>query len=237
MSEKSLITLTVDLNATGWSFLQRGTPKGENQGTDSNWPTLMYPDRNTAAPNGCSRGRLLRGHTTDEIIQQLETALDRFHQTQPFPQTRLILGSQCDLFLPELRMFDLALKTVEVMASRELGELWIQTRSPLVILTTPLLRARRQKCGFTIAFEPSMTQTTTALPKLSERLAIATTLQSLGFRLKAQLALAPKYDPKREQCLEVRRFLKSAASTFQQVRVVSPVELLPQVTSPFREAA
>lgn len=109
----------------------------------------------------------------------------------------IVIGCRSDPLLMFQRQFDAALSTIEALVELEPAFLVLQTRSPLALLTTPLLSARKERTMVTIAVE-AIGKTAEADRKIrqtggEDALAVCRTLRSVGIATLLQ-ACPPAYE-------------------------------------------
>lgn len=106
--------------------------------------------------------------------------------------TVIVLGSNSDPFLPFQGKFDTSLKIVEYLARLKPALLCIQTRSPLVVLTLPILKALGQHAAVNISLETRQegqnSGSSLVLPRPSERIKAARILRKAGVPVLLQVA-------------------------------------------------
>lgn len=104
----------------------------------------------------------------------------------------IILGAKSDPFIPFQGKFDSALRVIETMAALRPSMLFIQTRSPLIVLALPVLKSLGNAVCVTVALETvdetEAVRLTPSLPRPNERIKTARTLKNFGIRTLIQLA-------------------------------------------------
>jgi hypothetical protein len=105
--------------------------------------------------------------------------------------TTVILGCNSDPFLPFQGKFDTSLKIVEYLARLRPALLCVQTRSPLVVLTLPILKALGQHVVANISLETRQdalnNHSRLGLPRPSERIKAAKILSKAGVPVLLQV--------------------------------------------------
>jgi DNA repair photolyase len=114
-----------------------------------------------------------------------------------------IFGVDADPFHPFEARFDMSMKFLNLFEKYSAGQLVIQTRSPLLVIAMPVLRQLKDRLLVTIPIETSSPEAvakyTPHLPKLSERLRVASVLRRFGIPIHMQVApMLPYGDMKKD---------------------------------------
>jgi hypothetical protein len=122
----------------------------------------------------------------------VQTFLSSYRLLSPQEDLDLLIGTGHDPLHPFSPAFADMLQLLEYAARIELRKLILQTRSPLVLLAVPVLRALQDRLEIRIGIETLSDalagQLTPLLPKPSERIAAAHTLTDLGIPVSFQVA-------------------------------------------------
>jgi len=119
-------------------------------------------------------------------------AIKRMRRARGWENTHLVVGAETDPMYPFNGRFDVMVKCLEEIAACPPAHLTIQTRSPLLVLALPLLKALGDKLTVVFAFEALNDQInqrfTPSLPRPSERMTAARTLNRFGIDVHLQVS-------------------------------------------------
>jgi DNA repair photolyase len=138
-----------------------------------------------------------------DALNQVEAELMRLSKAGLLRRTEFYLGALSDPFIPFEEGFDITMKLLRLFERYIPGHLTIQTRSPLIVIALPSLKALGQRVSVTLGFETpsdrSVRHFTPDLPSASERLKTARSLQTFGLEVTLQVApLLPYGDWERD---------------------------------------
>lgn len=126
----------------------------------------------------------------EHIEARLESHLSRLSRQGVLRRASIFFGVNSDPFFPFEGKFDSSMKLLKLFEKYVPGKLYIQTRSPLVVIGMPVLRKLGANVG--VAFgvetccEDSARRYTPFLPKIEERLKAMNALRSFGIEVTAQ---------------------------------------------------
>ena len=116
----------------------------------------------------------------------IDSFLNVYGQEYSAAHTEIIIGVGSDPLHPGEKKLADALRAIEIIAAMPFASVTLQTRSPLILLCVPLLRALGARARVSMAIEcaeDSLARTLTpALPLCSERIAAASTLCGIGIQ-------------------------------------------------------
>jgi hypothetical protein len=134
-----------------------------------------------------SRYKLHRGNP----LHDLERYLMGLSQQGILSASSIYLGTTTDPFYPFEGKFDASMRFLELFERYTPGMLYIQTRSPLLVIALPIFKRLREHCAVTIGIETcdeeSVRRYTPGLPRVSERLKTATALRRFGVEVNLQV--------------------------------------------------
>lgn len=140
---------------------------------------------------------------TDNSLGSLEGRLSLMQRKGELAQTVIYFGVNADPFHPFESRFDASMKFLNLFERFSAGQLVLQTRSPLLVVAMPVLRKLGSRLIVTIPVETSSPEAvakyTPHLPKLSERLRVASILRKFGIKVHLQVApMLPYGDIKKD---------------------------------------
>lgn len=142
---------------------------------------------------------------------ELEKQLIRLSNQGVLRKTIIILGINNDPFHPFEGRFDASMKFLSLFERYTPGVLCIQTRSPLVVLSLPVLKRLGKHCliNFTLetTSEEFANRYTPDLPRVNERLKAVKTLSGFGIPVRVQLSPLLPYGDWRKDAEESARQL------------------------------
>lgn len=122
----------------------------------------------------------------------LQRAFEILEDYGSLSSTVVVLGMTSDPLHPFDGKFDVTLKLLEMIAARRPQYLVVQTRSPLIVLALPILKALGDRVSVTIALEAARDADNERLtpdqPRPSERIKAARALKRLGIETVVQVA-------------------------------------------------
>ena len=125
-------------------------------------------------------------------LHQLENHLIRLSQAGELGRSEIIFGYQSDPFHPFAGKFDFSIKALELFTRYIPGHLTVQTRSPLLVIALPVLKRLGKKVSVSIGIETpdekSVARYTPGLPRVEERLKLATALRRFEVPVSIQVA-------------------------------------------------
>ena len=139
----------------------------------------------------------------DEGLHQLETELCRLSRAGILRETVFYFGVHADPFHPFDGKFDASMRMLDLLKRFQPGMVYVQTRSPLLVLALPQLQALGDSVAVTIPIETTseamVQRYTPGLPRAEERLKVARTLVNLGVEVTLQVGpLLPYGDWKKD---------------------------------------
>lgn len=147
--------------------------------------------------------------------QLLGAKLLRLQQEGALSRATLVLGVGNDPFHPFQGHFDVSMKLLKVFEKYPPGFLVIQTRSPLVVLGMPVIRALAPRVSITIPVEThiqaAMDRVAGDLPRLEDRFKAMRTLRTFGVEVQAQVAPLLPYGDWREGAARFAQLLNEHA--------------------------
>ena len=182
-SEQSPLTFTVDSFANGIAFGQHSLPKGED-------PRDFYGLR---IKNHGEVVRLRSRYTLhkNSPLCQLEKHLMRLSQHGVLRSSTIYLGTTTDPFYPFEGKFDASMKFLELFQRYTPGMLYVQTRSPLIVIALPVFKKLGKHCAVTIGLETCFDEIaekyTPGLPRVEERMKTARALRRFGIEVNLQV--------------------------------------------------
>ena len=139
----------------------------------------------------------------DTSIAALEGRLALLERKGELARTIVYFGVNADPFHPFETRFDASMKFLTLFERFSAGQVVLQTRSPLLVVAMPVLRKLGSRLIVTIPVETSSPEAvakyTPHLPKLSERLRVASVLRKFGIKVHMQVApMLPYGDIKKD---------------------------------------
>ncbi len=135
-----------------------------------------------------SADSVLRGATVVTLVETLRGSA----RGERLTNLSIILGFHSDPFDAAFHRLSLALETIEAIVSAQPASLVIQTRSPLILLASPLLRSKQTKITVVLPLETpsekSRRQFTPWLPSIPERIEAGMALLEIGVKVKVPVA-------------------------------------------------
>jgi hypothetical protein len=124
-------------------------------------------------------------------VQDLERGLQRLQSQGALASTTIYLGVASDPFSSNTGHFEVSMRFIELFKRYKPGLLVVQTRSPLVVLAMPVLRALEKSARVTLAIETPLEEVaqryTPGLPRVQERWKVADALRKLGVQVGIQV--------------------------------------------------
>lgn len=139
----------------------------------------------------------------DNSLAALEGRLALMARKGELSRSTIYFGVNADPFHPFEARFDASVKFLSLLERFPAGQIVLQTRSPLIVVAMPALKKLGSKLIVTIPIETSSPEAalkyTPHLPKLSERLRVASVLRKFGMKVHIQVApLLPYGDIKKD---------------------------------------
>ena len=146
---------------------------------------------------------------------ELEKQLIRLSSQGVLRKTILILGVNNDPFHPFEGRFDAAMKFLSLFERYTPGVLCIQTRSPLIVLSLPVLKRLGKHCLINFVLETTSQEIASRyapdLPRVDERLKAVKTLSGFGISVRIQLSpLLPYGDWRKDASTCAQELLRCA---------------------------
>jgi hypothetical protein len=188
------VIISVDSFANGVSIGKVTLPEDQS---DVFLPLSLEMDEQ----NSMLRSRY--GIERESSVAALEGRLALLERKGELSRTTIYFGVSADPFHPFESRFDASMKFLSLLERYCPGQIVLQTRSPLLVVAMPLLRKLASKLIVTIPVETSSPESvakyTPHLPKLSERLRVASVLRRFGIKVHMQVApLLPYGDLKKD---------------------------------------
>ena len=151
------------------------------------------------------KGSLRSRYQSDrhDSLGALEGRLALLQRRGELEDSLTIFGVNADPFHPFESRFDVSMKFLNLFEKYSAGQLVIQTRSPLLVIAMPVLRQLKDRLIVTIPIETSSPEAaakyTPHLPKISERIRVASVLRRFGIPIHMQVApMLPYGDMKKD---------------------------------------
>jgi DNA repair photolyase len=177
------IHYTVDSFANGIAFGQHKLPAGEDP--RDHYQLKIDDDHELV--------RLRSRYTLNKQnpFCELERHLMRLSSQGVLRSSTIYFGVATDPFLPFEAKFDASMKFLELFKRYTPGMLIIQTRSPLLVIAMPVLTRLGAHCAVTLGVETNLEESarkyTPGLPRVEERLKMATALRRFGIEVNIQV--------------------------------------------------
>lgn len=182
--QKKAIVYTVDAYVNGIDFGREEIEASEP--FDRQFNLKLLEDREIIK----LRGRFALNRKKPR--HELEKHLIRISQRGELGRSTIYLGFASDPFHPFEGKFDASMRFLKLFSRYTPGRLIIQTRSPLVVLAMPMIRALGERCivtmGIETPLEESVRRYTPGLPRVAERLKAIRALRQFGVKVQAQVA-------------------------------------------------
>jgi len=177
------ITYTVDSFANGIAF---GQHKGGGEDQPQQFNLRLEED------GAVIRLRSRYALHPENPLHELERHLMRLSRQGVLARARIVFGTGTDPFFPFDGKFDATMKFLDIFRRYRPGLLVVQTRSPLIVLAMPVLRALGKHTAVTMGVETpddeSAHRYTPGLPRIAERLKAAAALRRFGVEVTLQVA-------------------------------------------------
>lgn len=174
---------TVDSFSNGIAFGQHRLPAGQD-------PRLTYALRlkdNSQSVRLRSRYLLHKNNP----LHELERHLMRLSQQGILRRSSIYFGTTTDPFFPFEGKFDASIKFLELFQKYTPGMLYVQTRSPLIVIALPVFKKLGKHCAITIGLETCIEKNveryTPGLPRIEERLKTVEALRRFGIEVNLQV--------------------------------------------------
>lgn len=178
------IVYSVDSFANGIAFGQHKFPDSE----DPRDHYCLKIDDDTELTRLRSRYTLNKQNPFCE----LERHLMRLSSQGVLRSACVYFGVTTDPFLPFEAKFDASMRFLELFKKYTPGLLVVQTRSPLLVIAMPVLTRLGCHCAVTLGLETNLEESarryTSQLPRVEERLKMATALRRFGIEVNIQVA-------------------------------------------------
>lgn len=175
---------TVDSFANGISFGQHSLEPGQDE---RDYYGLRLHDEGSVVRLS-SRYALHK----ENPLHGLEANLMRLSRQGVLRSAVIYFGVSMDPFLPFDGKFEASMKFLALFERYTPGMLIVQTRSPLVVIAMPVFKKLGQKVAVTIAVETPLEEMvqryTPGLPRVAERLKVATALRRFGVKVNMQVS-------------------------------------------------
>ena len=181
---QEVLTFTVDSFADGIAWGQHLLPEGEDP---RDYYGLHLADDSSVVQLR-SRYSL---HKQNPLIE-LEKHLMGLSRQGVLGSSCIILGTTTDPFYPFEGKFDASMRFLELFQRYTPGMLYVQTRSPLLVIALPVFKKLGSRCAITIGLEThqedAVSRYTPGMPRISERLKTATALRRFGVEVNLQVS-------------------------------------------------
>ncbi len=205
-NEASII-YSVDSFNNGIAFGQHRLPCGEDA---RDLYSLRISDDLELAP---LRSRYALHQTNP--LHQLESHLMRLSEQGVLNKATIFFGSYTDPFFPFEGKFDASMRFLEIFQRYTPGHLVVQTRSPLLVIALPVLKRLGKHVSVTLGIETnkeeSVLRYTPGLPRIEERLKMATALRRFGIEVNLQVSPVLPYGDWKKDALEFAETLNNHA--------------------------
>lgn len=182
--DTKIISYTVDSFADGIAFGQHKLEKDDD-------PREFY-DLKLSEEGEVSRLRSRYALHKNNPFWELERYLVRLSRQGLLGTSTIYFGTSTDPFHPFEGKFDASMKFLQLFERYTPGMLVVQTRSPLIVLTMPILKKLGKRAAVTIAIETPLEESvkkyTPHLPRVEERLRVANALRRLGVEVSLQVS-------------------------------------------------
>lgn len=169
-----------------------------------------------------SRYAMLRDQSPDSVEQHLA----RLSKQGFLRRSVLYFGVLSDPFFPFEGKFDASMKFLSLFKKFDPGLLVLQTRSPLAVISMPVLRGLGNKIMVTVPIESPLEDVvnryTPGLPRVEERLSMIRTLRKFGVKVNLQIAPMLPYG---EWRADARAFAELIAEHSDYVSIRSIVDV------------
>jgi len=182
-NNQSLFTYTVDSYSNGIALGQHKLEKGED-------PRLVYRLRMGGEEELVKLRSRYAFHKCNPLWE-LERYLMKLSRRGTLSSAVIYFGVTSDPFFPFAGKFDASIRFLQLFERYTPGLLVVQTRSPLVVITMPVLRKLGEHAVVTIGVETPLEEEaqryTPGLPKVEERLRAACALRRFGVEVTLQV--------------------------------------------------
>ena len=177
---------------------------------DENAPLFVlrrrFDFKNNAHKNSSEKG---------SEIKELEDFLRGMSQKGQLANAEIYIGVTSDPLMPFDERFHSTMKCLELLSKFTVGRIFLQTRSPLIVLGLPTLEKLKNKLTIAYGLETNSEQIarefTPHLPTVDERVKAIRTLKVFGFKVGVQAAPLLPYGDWREDAKKFSQLLCSLA--------------------------
>ena len=135
-------------------------------------------------------------------LHELERHLYRLSEQGTLRDAVIYLGTTTDPFFPFEGKFDASMRFLELFQRYTPGMLYVQTRSPLIVIAMPIFKKLGKHCAVTVGVETNQEEVverySPGLPRVTERLKTAQALRRFGIETNIQVAPVLPYGDWRE---------------------------------------
>lgn len=175
---------SVDSFCNGIAFGQQQLEEG---GDPREYFALRLQDQGEVVP---LRSRYILNKTNP--FHELESSLMSLSKQGVLRTARIYFGTTTDPFYPFEGKFDSSMRFLELFNRYTPGMLYLQTRSPLLVIAMPVLRKLGKHVAVTIGIETPSNEVvrryTPGLPRIEERLKAASALRRFGVEVTLQVS-------------------------------------------------
>jgi hypothetical protein len=175
------IVYSVDSHLDGISI-----DKHRIRSNDLTWEFPLGLEDEAGMPRG-ERFEFSRGL---QPLHELEIQLSRLSRQGVLRESVFYFGVGTDPFHPFDQKFDASMKLLELLAKYRPGMVFIQTRSPLIVIAMPQLAKLGGHCAVNVPIETTDERMrrlyTPNLPKVEERISMITALRRFGIEVNIQ---------------------------------------------------
>jgi len=144
-------------------------------------------------------------------VRQLECELIKMSQLGLLSRSTILFGDTVDPFHPFDGKFDTSMRLLELFKRYTPGMLYLQTRSPLVVIALPVFQHLGEACAVNIGIETHLERAcshyTPGLPRVRERVKTVRALQRFGVSTNIQVSPLLPYGQWRSSAMEFAEFL------------------------------
>jgi len=144
-------------------------------------------------------------------VRQLECELIKMSQLGILSRSTILFGNTVDPFHPFDGKFDTSMRLLELFKRYTPGMLYLQTRSPLVVIALPIFQHLGEACAVNIGIETHLERScghyTPGLPRVRDRVKTVRALQRFGVTTNIQVSPLLPYGQWRSSAMEFAEFL------------------------------
>jgi hypothetical protein len=154
-------------------------------------------------------------------FHELEVQLARLSRQGVLRESVFYLGVNTDPFHPFDQKFDASMKLLELLAKYQPGMVFIQTRSPLLVIAMPQLAKLGLHCAVNVPIETTDERVrrfyTPTLPTIEERMSMIIALRRFGIEVNVQAGPLLPYGDWRTDANAMAKELVKVANRVQPI--------------------